>query len=156
MERLTQSETREVQTYHIKRVKSRAQSYEGRMFHDEVELDSRLETVTLNVGDYLLPVRQERARYAIETLEPLAHDSFFRWGFFNSILEKKETYSSYIFEDTAADLLRTDPELALKFEAWKIDHPQLLSDQQAVLDFIFFHCKTYHEPEWCRYPIFRL
>ena len=156
MERLAISESREVQTYHIKRVKSRPQPYEGRMFHDEVELESRLETVTLKAGDYLLPVRQERARYAIETLEPLAHDSFFRWGFFNSILEKKETYSNYIFEDTAAELLSTDAELAFKFENWKSQHPELLSDQQAVLDFIFLNCQQYREPEWCRYPVFRL
>jgi hypothetical protein len=29
------------------------------------------------------------------------HDSFFRWGFFNSVLEKKEAYSDYVFEDEA-------------------------------------------------------
>lgn len=156
MERLDASQTRQAQTYHIKRVKSRPEAYEGRMFHDEVELETRMETVTLRAGDYLLPVRQERARYAIETLEPLAHDSFFRWGFFNSILEKKETYSNYIFEDTASELLQADADLALKFESWKVDNPHLLSDQQAVLDFIFLHCKPYHEPEWCRYPVLRL
>jgi len=156
MERLAESGLRTVQTYHIRRVQSRPLPYEGHMFHDEVELESRTETVMLNAGDYVLALDQSRSRYAIETLEPLAHDSFFRWGFFNSILEKKENYSNYIFEDTAAELLAEDAQLRAGFEQWKLDHPQLLSSQQAVLDFIFFHCKKYHEPEWCRYPVFRL
>ena len=156
LERVTESNTQTVQTYHVKAVKSRATAYEGHMFHDEVELEVRTENVTLNVGDYLLSLKQDRSRYAIETLEPMAHDSFFRWGFFNSILEKKENYSDYIFEDTASELLAEDEQLASRFEQWKKENPALLSSQQAVLDFIFFHCEKYHEPEWRRYPIFRL
>jgi hypothetical protein len=89
-------------------------------------------------------------------LEPLGHDSFFRWGFFNSVLEKKEAYSDYVFEDEAEKLLRDEPELAAKFEDWKQAHPELLEDQGAVLDFIFAHCARYREPEWRRYPVFMI
>lgn len=156
MERLTESGWHHAQTYHIQRVQSRSVPYEGRMFHDEVELQTRTESVWLEAGDCVLPVGQQRSRYAIETLEPLAHDSFFRWGFFNSVLEKKEHYSNYIFEDTAAELLAQDPQLKAAFEQWKLDNPQLLASQQDVLDFIFFNCKKYNEPEWRRYPVFRL
>ena len=156
MERISDTKSQTVQTYHIRSVKSRPTPYEGHLFHDEVELEVRTETVTLKAGDYLLPVNQVKARYAVETLEPLAHDSFFRWGFFNSILEKKETYSPYIFEDTASLLLAEDAALREKFDQWKLANPQLLSDQEAVLDFIFFNCTTYNEPEWRRYPVFRL
>jgi hypothetical protein len=60
-------------------------------------------------GDYLIDLNQPQARYVMETLEPQAHDSFFRWGFFNSVLEKKEAYSDYVFEDTAAEILRDEP-----------------------------------------------
>jgi hypothetical protein len=59
------------------------------------------QTVQLRAGDYIVPLDQDKARYAVETLEPLGHDSFFRWGFFNSVLEKKEAYSDYVFEDEA-------------------------------------------------------
>jgi len=156
MERVSDTKLQTVQTYHIKAVKSRPGPYEGRMFHDEVELETRTETVTLKEGDYIVPVKQLKARYAIETLEPQAHDSFFRWGFFNSVLEKKETYSDYVFEDTASELLESDAELRSKFENWKLENPQLVSSQRAVLDFIFFNCKKYNEPEWRRYPVFRL
>ena len=45
------------------------------------------------------------------------------------------------------------PALRMKFEQWKAAHPELLSNQVAVLDFIFANCKRYVEPEWRRYPV---
>ena len=52
------------------------------------------------------------ARYLVETLEPQATDSFFAWGFFDSILQQKEHYSDYVFEDVAADFLTKNPAVA--------------------------------------------
>jgi len=109
--------------------------------------------VHAQAGDYVVPLDQARARYAVETLEPQAHDSFFRWGFFNSILEKKEGFSAYAFEDTDLALLRDEPGLQARFEAWKAANPQHLTDQDEVLQFIFTHCQRYIEPEWRRYPV---
>lgn len=146
----------QVQTYRIKHVASRASAYEGHMFHDDMELSKQTETIQARAGDYLLMLNQDNARYAVETLEPQAHDSFFRWGFFNSILEKKEAYSDYVFEDSAFEMLQDEPELKQKFEHWSAMHPELLSDQSAVLDFIFANGKRFHEPEWRRYPVFSL
>ena len=139
--------------YHIGAVTSRPGPYEGHMFHDEVALEQRAATVQLVPGDYYIPLNQVNARYAVETLEPQAHDSFFRWGFFNSVLEKKETFSDYVFEDLALELLRAEPELNAQFEQWKAAHPALLADQGAVLGFIFEHCRRHAEPEWRRYPV---
>jgi hypothetical protein len=31
-----------------------------------------------------------------------------------------------------------------------------LNNQEAVLDFIFTHCQRYREPEWNRYPVYRV
>ncbi len=100
-----------------------------------------------------MDLAQPHARYAVETLEPQAHDSFFRWGFFNSVLEKKEAYSDYVFEDTALEMLGEEPGLRARFEAWKQEFPALVSNQTAVLDFIFANGKRFHEPEWRRYPV---
>jgi hypothetical protein len=146
----------EVSYYHLAEVSARAHPYEGHMFHDEVRVERRRTLATLRRGDYLVPLDQENARYAVETLEPQAHDSFFRWGFFNSVLEKKEAYSDYVFEDEAERLLAAEPELAASFAAWKSANPHLLNDQAAVLDFIFTSCTRYHEPEWRRYPVFMI
>jgi len=156
LERVDAQRMQEVSTYRIAAVTSRAHAYEGHMFHDEVQLERRRETVTVRAGDYIVPLDQDQARYVVETLEPLAHDSFFRWGFFNSVLEKKEAYSDYVFEDEAERLLAAEPALAAKFDAWKAANPELLKDQGAVLDFIFANCARWNEPEWRRYPVFMI
>jgi hypothetical protein len=156
MRRIEADEVREVQYYRIASVASRPGAYEGHMFHDEVQLVKCKAALLLRAGDWWIDLDQDQARYAIETLEPAGHDSFFRWGFFNSVLEKKEAYSDYVFEDHAMELLRDEPELQVKFEAWKVAHPELLSDQAAVLDFIFANCQRYVEPEWRRYPVLSL
>jgi hypothetical protein len=143
----------DAQYYHIVSVTSRPAAYEGHMFHDEVEVEARQGSFQLAVGDCLVPLDQDNARYAVETLEPQGHDSFFRWGFFNSVLEKKEAFSDYVFEDLALDMLETEPELKAGFEAWKQANPELLSSQDAVLSFIFHHGKRHAEPEWRRYPV---
>ncbi|MBC7455376.1 MAG: peptidase M14 [Massilia sp.] len=156
MTRVAADEMIDVEYYHITSVASRGEAYEGHMFHDDVALERRSCRVGVRAGDYVIALDQDRARYAVEMLEPQGHDSFFRWGFFNSVLEKKEAYSDYVFEDHALELLRDEPELKAKFDAWKAAYPALLSDQGAVLDFIFANCERYREPEWRRYPVFML
>ncbi|QNA91195.1 M14 family metallopeptidase [Massilia sp. Dwa41.01b] len=154
MERVSEDRMQDVAWYHVVSVASRPNAYEGHMFHDEVQLEKRRGAVLVRAGDYVISLAQDRARYVVETLEPLAHDSYFRWGFFNSVLEKKEAYSNYVFEDEAERLLSEEPELAAKFAAWKAANPSLLVNQEAVLDFIFANCAKYREPEWRRYPVF--
>lgn len=153
MERIDADGLRQVDFYQVLAVQSRANAYEGHMFHDEVDLERRSGMLAVRAGDYLVRLDQAQARYAVEMLEPQGHDSFFRWGLFNSVLEKKEAYSDYVFEDHAAELLRDEPALKTAFTAWKAANPALLNDQNAVLDFIFANCARYREPEWSRYPV---
>ena len=156
MHRLEHDEERQVRTWRITAVQTRATAYEGHMFHENLTLTAQLETCMLRAGDYIVPLDQPRVRYAVETLEPQGHDSFFRWGFFNSVLEKKENYSDYVFEDLALELLEQEPVLAARFVQWKAAHPAVLADQRAVLDFIFANCQRYNEPGWMRYPVLSL
>lgn len=153
MERLGTGRTVQAQVSRIQGVQSRPGAYEGHLFHDEVILETSLQAVQLQAGDWWIPLDQDKARYAVETLEPQAHDSFFRWGFFNSVLEKKENFSDYVFEDMALQLLKDEPGLRARFEQWKADNPSLLSDQKQVLGFIFENCARHAEPQWRRYPV---
>ena len=123
------------------------------MFHDAVELTEKVESIMGRAGDFQVALDQAAARYAVETLEPMAHDSFFRWGFFNAVLEKKERFSNYVFEDTAMEMLAREPELHTAFEQWKTRYPDRLSDQDAVLGFLFAQGRRHHEPQWLRYPV---
>ncbi len=67
-------------------------------------------------GDYFILVNQPANRYLVETLEPTAPDAFFAWNFFDGILQQKEGYSAYVFEDIAAKLLKKDPGLKNSLE----------------------------------------
>ena len=140
-------------TYHITAAPLRAQAYEGHLFHDTVQLRSDIGPVTAQTGDYYIELDQPACRYLTEALEPESHDSFFRWGFFDSILEKKEHYSDYLFEDIAPKMLANEPELRQKFDAWITQNPHLRSNQQAVLDFIYTHGQAHAEPSWNTYPV---
>ena len=118
-----------------------------------MQLKSVAGPVTAQTGDYYIELDQPACRYLVEALEPEAHDSFFRWGFFDSILERKEHYSDYLFEDLAEQMLAKEPELRRKFDAWMIQNPHLRSSQSAVLDFIYTHGQAYAEPSWRTYPV---
>jgi len=156
LERLSADRTLHGQAYRIDHAAPRPGPYEGHMFHDEVRVSLHPVTAQARAGDVLVHLDQACARYAVETLEPQAHDSFFRWGFFNAILEKKEHFSDYVFEDTALEMLRDEPELAAAFAQWKLQNPQLLADQDAVLSFIYTNGQRHEEPEWRRYPVVRV
>ncbi len=153
MERLSAARSVAAQVYRIQAVQSRPGPYEGHMFHEQLTLETQTETVELQAGDYWISLSQDRARYVMETLEPQAHDSFFRWGFFNSVLEKKERFSDYVFEDLALQLLKDEPALNARFAQWKAENPALVSDQSRVLGFIFENCARFAEPAWRRYPV---
>jgi hypothetical protein len=153
MERIVEDTVVQAQCYRIASVTSRSGPFEGRMLHDDLALQAETGSFTLSAGDYRIPLQQDKARYIVETLEPMAHDSLFRWGFFNGVLQKKEGYSDYAFEDTALTLLQEEPALQAKFEQWKREHPELLKDQARVLDFIYENCAAHAEPEWRRYPV---
>ncbi|MNR12092.1 hypothetical protein D3C85_1284280 [compost metagenome] len=82
-------------------------------------------------------------------------DSFFNWNFFDAILGMKEHFSAYVFEDTAAELLKKDPGLREKLEKEKAAKPEMAKDAAAQLNFIYKN-SDYYEKTHTRYPIGRL
>ena len=91
----------------------------------------------------------------METLEPAGVDSFFAWNFFDSILDEKESFSSYVFEEVAADLLKKDPELKKKLDEEKAKDPRLAGSAQQQLTFIYRN-SPYYEKTNKRYPVGRI
>jgi len=61
-----------------------------------------------------------------------------------------------VFEDTALEMLEQEPLLREAFDRWKTQNPDKLSDQQAVLSFIFAQGQRYAETEWRTYPVLRV
>ncbi|MCB0551790.1 MAG: hypothetical protein KDD19_29765, partial [Phaeodactylibacter sp.] len=94
-------------------------------------------------------------RYIMETLEPKGADSFFAWNFFDGILMQKEYFDGYIFEETAAEMLRNDPVLQQALEQKRQEDEQFAQSARAQLDFIYKQ-SPYYEPAHKRYPVGRL
>ena len=106
-------------------------------------------------GDYWVEVNQPQNRYIVETLEPQGVDSFFGWNFFDGILNQKEGYSDYVFEETAARLLSENPELRQKLAEKRASDPAFAASAAAQLDFVYKN-SAYYEPTHRRYPVARV
>jgi len=156
MQRAAQPARVRAEASRIERFDKRRLPFEGRHLHDALEVRIEPTHADVSAGDWLIPLGGPHDRFIVEVLEPLGIDSFFRWSFFDSVLDKKENFSDYVFEDEAEQLLDTEPGLRQRFEAWKTAHPDLLGDPQAVLGFIFLNARRHAEPEWRRYPVLRL
>ena len=111
-----------------------AQPYEGHHLRTATTITSRTERVQLFVGDLVIHSDQRGARYLLETLSPQGVDSFFRWNFFDSVLQQKEHFSSYVFEETAERLLQGSSRLQWELDSAKDAGPMT---SRAQLDFIY-------------------
>ena len=155
MQQLASDTKLDLEMYYIGDMKTSTRPYEGHYQHSGVNLSTVKQKVQYYAGDYVIYVNQVNNRYIVETLEPQAIDSFFNWNFFNSILGQKEGYSSYVFEDTAADLLKKYPELNAKLAAEKLKNPELAKSGRMQLEFVYKN-SDYFEKTYMRYPIGRL
>ncbi len=145
-----------VEAYTINDFKTVKNPYEGHYLHYETTVKTSNKSMTFSAGDYLVPVNQEGIKYIIETLEPEALDSFFNWNFFDGILAQKEYYSAYIFEDTAAELLKNDKDLKQRFEAKKSSDQQFAADGTAQLDWIYRNSPYFEQKTFRQYPVYRI
>lgn len=143
------------ESYYIADYKTGTKPYEGHYLHSAVKLNPVKEALQYYKGDYIVFVDQPTNRYIVETLEPQGMDSFFNWNFFDSILTMKEHFSAYVFEDTAAELLKQDPSLKKKLEEEKAKNPDLAKNAEAQLDFVYKN-SSYFEKTYNRYPIARM
>lgn len=145
----------EVETYYIEDLGTPREPFEGHYWHTSVKLRTEKQKLVFKKGDWYVPVNQWTNRYIIETLEPKAVDSFFKWNFFDTILQAKEHYSDYVFEDLAAELLKKSPGLKAQLDEKRSNDPAFAKDGNAQLDFIYQH-SVYSEKEFRRYPVFRV
>ncbi|MET4104990.1 M14 family metallopeptidase [Hymenobacter sp. UYP22] len=143
------------EAYYIQDYKTGARPYEGHYLHNQVQVRTVRQPRPFLRGDYVISLNQPAARYLIETLEPQATDSFFAWGFFDSILQQKEYFSDYVFEDVAAELLRRKPELRAQLEEKKKTDPAFAASAAAQLDWVYRQSEHY-EASHLRYPVLRV
>ena len=141
--------------YKIKNFETVSNPYEGHYMHYNTETEYSIELVPIKKGDYMVSTQQEGVRYIMETLEPSAPDSFFNWNFFDTILQQKEGFSPYVWEDLAVEFLENNPEIKKEFEAKKIAEPDFSTNWYSQLDWIHKQSPNY-EKSHLRYPIIRV
>lgn len=140
---------------HIKNYKTGIKPYEGHYLHYNTEITTTQKTISFKKGDIYIPVNQFGARYIMETLEASATDSFFNWNFFDSILQQKEGYSAYVFEDVAEELLNNDPTLKDALKAKMKTDKEFANNPNAQLDFIYKN-SPYYETAHLKLPIYKV
>lgn len=144
-----------VETYHIANYKTRKSAYEGHYVHYKTTVNSVQEKAHFSKGDLYIATNQEGLRYLLETLEPTAPDSFFNWNFFDTILQQKEGFSPYVFEDLAKEILANNPQLKTDFEKKQKNDAKFAKNWYAQLHYIYMNSK-YKELAYLRYPIYRV
>ncbi|RYY71268.1 MAG: hypothetical protein EOO13_03750 [Chitinophagaceae bacterium] len=145
----------EVSSTKISEYKSYPTPYEKHHKNYGVKTTVSLERITFRKGDVIVYLDQPATRYLVEMLEPTGDDSFFAWNFFDGILQQKEGYSDYRWEDLAAEVLKKDKELNQKLEEKKRAEPNFASNSNAILDYIYKN-SSYYEKAHLQYPVYRI
>ncbi len=145
----------DVTAYYIDKYETLPHPYEKHYLHKNVQVTTTKNKMHFSVGDYYIPTDQNARRYLIETLEPTAPDAFFAWNFFDGILQQKEYFSDYVFEDVAAELVQKDPMLKVQLQQRVKEDTTFAKSGAAQLDFVYRHSR-YFEPSVNRYPVYRV
>ena len=144
-----------VEVYKIADYKTYPRQYEMHHLNYDTKTSSTTKLIAFRKGDWYIPLNQEANRFLVETLEPTAEDSYFSWNFFDAILEQKEGYSGYVFEDVAADYLNKNPELKTRLEQKRATDSVFAKSGRAQLNFVFEN-SPWFEPDYLRYPVYRV
>ncbi|MBU0528295.1 hypothetical protein KKF86_00845, partial [bacterium] len=141
--------------YIIENVANLSEPYNGHFQHSKIELKTITKSRQFYKGDLLIPMNQIGNRYIIETLEPQANDSFFRWNFFDSILDQREYFSPYVFEETAEKMLANDADLKKEFEELKDSDEKFANNARAQLYWLYKRSPNF-EADYRLYPVMRV
>ncbi|WP_072351321.1 M14 family metallopeptidase [Flavobacteriaceae bacterium A100] len=155
MQELKNDTILEVESYKIASYETRKQAYEGHYQHYNTSVKTSTEKISFKKGDYMIKTNQRALRYLLETLEPQAADSFFNWNFFDTILQQKEHFSPYVWEDKAKELLASNPKLQIDFNLKKSFDTDFANNWYAQLDWLHKQSNNY-EKSHLQYPVYKL
>ena len=144
-----------VQVNHILDYNTRNTAYEGHYLHYNTTVSKSTKKITFRTGDLYIPTNQNGVRYLLETLEANATDSFFNWNFFDTILQRKEGYSAYVFEDIAADILAKNPVIKKQLEDKLKNEEAFAKNPRAQLEFVYKN-SLHYEKAHLRLPVFKI
>lgn len=145
----------EVEMQYIDDFETRTSAYEGHYLHYNTKVKRVPKKVNFKKGDIYIPTNQKGIRYLLETMEAEATDSFFNWNFFDTVLQRKEGYSAYVFEDVAEQFLKDNPEVKREFDSKLKTDAAFAKNPRAQLYFIY-QKSPHYEKAHLMLPIFKV
>ncbi len=106
---------------YVSNLKSNTSPYEGHFNHQSFDLETKQVSEQFYAGDWMIDVSAQHNNYLFEVLEPQCEASFFRWNYFDTYLQQKEWFSSYIFEEKAIEFLKANPGIKAAFKQKKAE-----------------------------------
>jgi hypothetical protein len=111
--------------------------YEGHFQLTNVKVALGEREVALKAGDVRIASNQQNASFIHSVLQPEAEDSYLSWNFFDSYLQQKEYFSSYVFIDKIEEILNSDNELRAAYEIKMKEEKDFRESEWAQLYFIY-------------------
>ena len=113
---------------------------------------SEMQKQLFPVGSVYISTDQPLGDLAVILLEPTSKDSYFGWGFFNSIFERTEYIDAYVMEPMSKKMLEDSPALQKEFEEKKTGDKAFANNPNAILT--WFYSKTkYYDERYLLYPV---
>ncbi|MDG2154004.1 MAG: hypothetical protein P8K10_08745 [Crocinitomicaceae bacterium] len=103
--------------YRVIDFESSKKPYEGHFQLNNPVIEKDHQLVNLKRGDWVISTKQKNSLFIHSVLQPEAEDSYLIWNFFDSYLQQKEYFSSYVFVDKIGEILKQDSELKKKYKA---------------------------------------
>ena len=126
-------------------------TFESRQMVDS-KFISKLKRMEIEEGTYQVATDQELGRLAVALLDPRAPDSFFAWGYFNSMFQRTEYIESYAMIPMAKLLFERQPNLLKEYEKLKETNKAFAADQKQQFEWIYRHSPFYDE-QYLKYPV---
>jgi hypothetical protein len=112
------------------------------------------EAVTYAAGAARVATDQPLGTLAMLLLEPASPDSFFRWGFFHTVLSRVEYAAPYVLAPMADRMLAASDSLRRAFAARVAADSAFAADPRARLAW-FYARSPYANARFLRYPVAR-
>jgi hypothetical protein len=155
MKRIENDTLLTLEVYRIESYTAAQRPYESHFRHSNLKVTTHTEKIKCLKGDYVVELGHYTDRFVVEMLEPTGADSYFTWNFFDAILQQKEGYSNYRWEEVAAAWLKENPGLRKELDEKKANEPEFAKNGNQILNWVY-RKSPYFEPAFMRYPVYKI
>lgn len=127
--------------------------YEGVM-RANAKFKGSFHDIELPKGAVKVSTNQALGKLAVSLLEPMAADSLFQWGFFNTIFQRTEYIEGYAIVPLAKEMLAQNPKLAKEFKNKLANDKDFANDPRARLAW-FYQRSPFYDRSHRLYPVMR-